>query len=213
MWRKFRWDMFVTSFIPLWVSIIVFNVWKIVENSIGAWNKKSKYVENIVNCLEKSGVELCVTLVVILLVLISVRGINSFIKQLKSTTNNPKGTIIRATKANKLSSEFLLAYILPMIAFDFGEIKDIVLFVIYFSVLAFLCIRNNNIYTNILLEFKGYKMYNCDIECSVLENKKIYHDSLIISEDDLTQMEENEITYWDFDKYIYIAINEVEDSE
>ena len=135
MWRKFRWDMFVTSFIPLWVSIIVFNVWKIVENSIGAWNKKSKYVENIVNCLEKSGVELCVTLVVILLVLISVRGINSFIKQLKSTTNNPKGTIIRATKANKLSSEFLLAYILPMIAFDFGEIKDIVLFVIYISVI------------------------------------------------------------------------------
>lgn len=96
------------------------------------------------------------------------------------------------------------------LAFDFGEIKDIVLFVIYFSVLAYLCIRNNNIYTNILLEFKGYKMYNCDIECSVLEQKKIYHDSLIISEDDLTQMEENEIPYWDFDKYIYIAINEGE---
>ena len=36
-------------------------------------------------------------------------------------TNNPKGKILRATKANKLSSEFLLAYILPMIAFDFGD--------------------------------------------------------------------------------------------
>lgn len=210
MWRKFRWDMFVTSFIPLWFSIIVFNVWKIVENSIDAWNKKNKYVDNIVNCIEKSCVEIIVTIVVVLLVWISVRGINSFIKQRKSTTNNPKGTIIRATKANKLSSEFLLAYILPMIAFDFGEIKDIVLFVIYFSVLAYLCIRNNNIYTNILLEFKGYKMYNCDVECSVLEERKIYHDSLIISEEDLTQMEENEISYWDFDKYIYIAINEGE---
>lgn len=210
MWRKFRWDMFVTSFIPLWFSIIVFNVWKIVENSIDAWNKKNKYVDNIVNCIEKSCVEIIVTIVVVLLVWISVRGINSFIKQRKSTTNNPKGTIIRATKANKLSSEFLLAYILPMIAFDFGEIKDIVLFVIYFSVLAYLCIRNNNIYTNILLEFKGYKMYNCDVECSVLEERKIYHDSLIISEEDLTQMEENKISYWDFDKYIYIAINEGE---
>lgn len=210
MWRKFRWDMFVTSFIPLWFSIIVFSIWRIVENSIDAWNEKSKYVENVVNCLKKSSVELCVTLIVILLVWISVSGINSFIKGRKSTKNNPRGKIIRATKANKLSSEFLLAYILPMIAFDFGEIKDIVLFVIYFSVLAYLCIRNNNIYTNILLEFKGYKMYNCDIECSVLEQKKIYHDSLIISEDDLTQMEENEIPYWDFDKYIYIAINEGE---
>ncbi len=213
MWRKFRWDMFVTSFIPLWFSIIVFNLWKVVEISIDVWDKKSKYIDNIVNCIEKSYVELGVMLVVILLVWISISGISSFIKERKSTENNPKGKIIRATKANKLSSEFLLAYILPMIAFDFGEIKDIVLFVIYFSVLAFLCIRNNNIYTNILLEFKGYKMYNCDIECSVLEKKKIYHDSLIISEVDLTQMEENEIPYWDFDKYIYIAINEVEDSE
>ena len=210
MWRKFRWDMFVTSFIPLWFSIIVFSIWEIVENSIDIWDKKSKYIDNIVMCIEKSCVELGVTLVVILLVWISISGISSFIKERKSTKNNPKGKIIRATKANKLSSEFLLAYILPMIAFDFGEIKDIVLFIIYFSVLAYLCIRNNNIYTNILLEFKGYKMYNCDIECSVLEEKKIYHDSLIISEDDLTQMEENEMPYWDFDKYIYIAINEGE---
>lgn len=210
MWRKFRWDMFVTSFIPLWFSIIVFSIWKIVENSIDVWDKKSKYIYNVVKSIEKSKVELSVIFVVILLVWTSISGINSFIKDRKSTKNNPKGKILRATKANKLSSEFLLAYILPMIAFDFGDIKDIVLFIIYFSVLAYLCIRNNNIYTNILLEFKGYKMYNCDIECSVLEQKKIYHDSLIISEDDLTQMEENEIPYWDFDKYIYIAINEGE---
>lgn len=210
MWRKFRWDMFVTSFIPLWFSIIVFSMWKIVENSIDVWDKKSKYIYNIVKSIEKSKVELSVTLGVILLVWVSISGVNSFIKDRKSTENNPKGKIIRATKANKLSSEFLLAYILPMIAFDFGDIKDIVLFIIYFSVLAYLCIRNNNIYTNILLELKGYKMYNCDIECLVLEQKKIYHDSLIISEDDLTQMEENEIPYWDFDKYIYIAINEGE---
>ena len=202
--------MFVTSFIPLWFSIVVFNIWKIVENSIDVWDKKSKYICNIVKSIEESKVELSVTLAIILFVWISVSGINSFIKDRKSTENNPKGKIIRATKANKLSSEFLLAYILPMIAFDFGDIKDIVLFIIYFSVLAYLCIRNNNIYTNILLEFKGYKMYNCDIECLVLEQKKIYHDSLIISEDDLTQMEENEIPYWDFDKYIYIAINEGE---
>lgn len=115
MWRKFRWDMFVTSFIPLWFSIIVFNVWKITENSIVIWSRKRKYVDNIINCVYKNTIEIVVTLAVILLVLISVIGINSFIKQRKSITNNPKGTIKRATKANKLSSEFLLSYILPMI--------------------------------------------------------------------------------------------------
>ena len=26
MWKKFKWDMFVTSFIPLWLSIIVIDI-------------------------------------------------------------------------------------------------------------------------------------------------------------------------------------------
>ena len=30
MWRKFKWDMFVTSFIPLWLSIIVIDAWNTV---------------------------------------------------------------------------------------------------------------------------------------------------------------------------------------
>ena len=97
-----------------------------------------------------------------------------------------------------------------MIAFDFSDLQGITLFVIYFAVLAFLCIRNNNIYTNILLEFKGYKMYICDIECDIMNRKHIYYDSLVISEDNLTLCEGNEISYWDFDNYIYIKIAEYE---
>ena len=27
MWGKFKWDMFVTSFIPLWLSIVVIGIW------------------------------------------------------------------------------------------------------------------------------------------------------------------------------------------
>lgn len=92
-----------------------------------------------------------------------------------------------------------------MIAFNFGDMQNITLFLIYFAVLAYLCIRNNNIYTNIFLEFKGYKMYTCDLECFILEEKHTYHDSLIISKDDLTQEEGNSVTYWDFDNYIYIT--------
>lgn len=29
MWKKFKWDLFVSSFIPLWLSIIVIDVWTI----------------------------------------------------------------------------------------------------------------------------------------------------------------------------------------
>jgi hypothetical protein len=205
MWKKFKWDMFVTSFIPLWISIVVVDIWSIITLIMEKWNNKITIADNLITILGISQIQLISITVISIVVICSIDGINSFLKKLSVSTDRPKGKVVKAMKANKLSSEFLLAYILPMIAFDFGDIQNIALFLIYFAVLAYLCIRNNNIYTNILLEFKGYKMYTCDLECFILEGKHIYHDSLIISKDDLTQEEGNSVTYWDFDNYIYIT--------
>ena len=154
------------------------------------------------NCIQLASIA-----VIAVLVLISVIGINSFLnkKLTEDERHFPKGKIEKATKANKLSSEFLLAYILPMIAFDFGNPQNLVLFIIYFLVLAYLCIRNNNIYTNILLEFKGYRIYTCDFVCNVFDREYVYHDSIVISKSDLTQEEGNDVSYWDFENYIYIT--------
>ena len=102
-----------------------------------------------------------------------------------------------------------MAYILPMIAFDFGETRSVIVFFFFFIVLAYLCVRNNNIYANIYLEFKGYRIYMCDIVTDVLGKKQVYCDSLVISAlNDLTQMVENEISYWDFENDIYIQLDE-----
>ena len=207
MWRKFKWDMFVTSFIPLWISIVVIDIWNFILMILDKWNGKGKFLDNLAPILDAGCIQLLSIIVVVVVVLCSVGGINAFLKKLNSSNDNPKATVVKATKANKLSSEFLLAYILPMIAFNFGDIQNILLFLIYFAVLAYLCIRNNNIYTNIFLEFKGYRIYTCDLECTILERKHTYHDSLIISKDDLTQEEGNDVSYWDFDNYIYITIN------
>lgn len=207
MWRKFKWDMFVTSFIPLWISIVVIDVWDLVLIILDKWDSKNKFLDNLVTVINVGCIQAISIFVIIIMVVCSVVGINAFLKKLNSSNDNPKATVVKATKSNKLSSEFLLAYILPMIAFDFGDAQNIVLFLIYFVVLAYLCIRNNNIYTNILLEFKGYRIYTCDLECTILERRHTYHDSLIISKDDLTQEEGNDVSYWDFDNYIYITIN------
>ncbi|MCI8404060.1 MAG: hypothetical protein HFE49_04075 [Clostridia bacterium] len=207
MWKKFKWDMFVTSFIPLWISIVVVDIWSIITLAMEKWNNKIKIADNLITILDIGKIQLISIIVISIVVICSIGGINSFLKKLSDSTDRPKGKVVKAIKANKLSSEFLLAYILPMIAFNFGDIQNITLFLVYFAVLAYLCIRNNNIYTNILLEFKGYRMYTCDLECFILEEKHIYHDSLIISKDDLTQEEGNSVTYWDFDNYIYITTN------
>ena len=109
-------------------------------------------------------------------------------------------------RANKISSEFLLAYVLPMIAFDFEKMKGIILFVIYFVTLAFLSIRNNNVYTNIFLEFKGYKMYLCDLEAERMGRTYMYKECLVISKNNITNKIDNNMEYWDFDNYTYIDL-------
>ena len=208
MWCRFKWNMFITSFIPLWLSIIVADTWDIVCNCKDSWDTNISVISNICTCLKTNLLLFISILVIIIIVLCSILGIRSFIKKVNTDRNILRGKIIKARKANKLSSEFLLAYILPMIAFDFDKLKSVTMFVIYFSVLAFLCLRNNNIYTNIWLEFKGYKIYNCDIECTVMNSTNVYEDSIIISQEDLTVNETNIVKYWDFENYIYITAKE-----
>ena len=199
MWAKFKWDMFVTSFIPLWISIIIFDIWDLVDYAITAYQKKGNPLEKLLSFA-------CSNLIQIISIIV--------IKDRENSQRNPIGTILKAKKANELSSEFLLAYILPLIAFDFSDLKSIALFLTYFVILAFLCIRNNNIYTNIMLEFKKYRIYSCDIQRLAPGNQTIiYYDSLMISKEDLTSLQNKKVKYWDCDNYIYIHIKENNDNE
>ena len=65
--------------------------------------------------------------------------------------------IVSAVQEKGITSEFLLSYILPLFAFDFTLWSGCVEFLIYYVILAFLCIRNNNVYANLWLEVFGYK--------------------------------------------------------
>lgn len=203
---KFRWNMFMTSFLPLWISIIIADVWEICVSIDEVLNNKADVISNLMGLAKTNTVSICVIIVVLTLMVFSIININSFIKYQKGAENLPKAKIVEVKRANKLTSEFLLAYILPMIAFDFTELKSVVLFLIYYGMLAYLCIRNNNVYTNILLEFKNYKMYTCKIECEKMGEKVTYDDCLVISKNDLITHKDNDIEYWDFDNYIYIDL-------
>ena len=147
--KKFKWNMFITSFIPLWLTIIVADIWSIVESGIENWLLEDNLFYNIVKICKMNRVAIFVVLTILVLMLVGIMSIDQFLKDKCSNNEPPRIKIKRAIRANKLSSEFLLAYILPMIAFDFTELKSVVLFAIYFVMLAFLCIRNSNVYTNI----------------------------------------------------------------
>lgn len=205
--KKFKWNMFITSFIPLWLTIMVADIWNVIESGSENWLIGDNIFNNIVKICKMNWVSIFVVLIILVLMLVSIISINRFLSDKCSNNEPPQIKIKRAIRANKLSSEFLLAYILPMIAFDFTEIKSVVLFAIYFAMLAFLCIRNSNVYTNIWLEFKGYKMFSCDLEANRMGRKYLYTDCLVISKNNLTIEIDNDMKYWDFDNYIYIDLD------
>ena len=204
--KKFKWNMFITSFIPLWISIMISDVWNIVESTIKNWTNSEPVLYNIINICRENWVCIFVVLIIGILMIIGITSINKFIRDKKNSRYIPQIKIKKAIRANKLSSEFLLAYILPMIAFDFAEFKSVALFMVYFGMLAFLCIRNSNVYTNIWLEIKGYRMYLCDLETNKMGKSHVYEECLVISPNNLTVKIDNDMAYWDFDNYIYIDL-------
>ena len=202
---RFKCSMFITSFIPLWISIIVSDSWVLLSGAVKLL-KYDSILLSIINICKVYYLCIIVIIIIIFVMISSISYINNFIREKKNNTNPPVVCIRSAVKSNKLSSEFLLAYILPMIAFDFADLKNLVLFSIYFTILAFLCIRNNNVYTNIFLEIKGYKMYICNLEKNNIGVMSIYEDCLVISKNNLTIDIGNNMAYWDFENNIYIDL-------
>ncbi|MCQ2533260.1 MAG: hypothetical protein MJ172_01650 [Clostridia bacterium] len=137
-------SMFFLSFAPLWLSVIFIDAKSLWEHT------PTPYTEII---------SISLILGVTLLSLINL--------MIKFNPNNLEGTesyILESAKEEKMiTSEFLLSYILPLFAFNFTVWHEVVLFLIFFSIFAFLCIRHNHFSVNIVLEFMRYRFYVCEL--------------------------------------------------
>lgn len=199
-WNYLKWQLFITSFFPLWISILVSYAIDI-------------YIINSIDTQDSRVIIIVFSIIIVTILLISYLGINKFLSEINKSNNNEKCKIIKASKEKVISTEFLLAYILPLIAFDFTVLKDVIMFSVFFIILAIICIRNNNVYTNIYFEAIGYKIYCCDIEHKVANRVVTYGDSIIISNKDLTLEESNEIPVFKFDNNYYIKAEEKKNDE
>lgn len=183
--------LFITSFIPLWISII----FKIFTEAIDA---------NF-SCYGREFIGSSVFILSICLVnAVSIIYIKVGIKRARSTTGRyERCKIINAEKEKTITSEYLLSYILPLFAFDFKDWKEIALFLLYFIILAFLCIKNNNVYVNLLFELVGYSYFNCEIEMELSGNLKRV---TIITKQDLNSKIGHELTIVSLNKPIYYDV-------
>jgi len=190
--------MLVTSFIPLWVSILFVVLWDI----------QSACYPTLKCLIKNNGVQVGFSVFIIAIFLISTVSVIAFLLR-KRNQNEISGytKIISAQKSSSLVTDFLLTYIMPLIAFDFTNARDISLFLLYFALIVFLNIRNGNVYTNILFEFLGYRVYICNIERNITGKDFSFSECAVISKENLTGKIEQNIPFFDFDINTYLNLN------
>ena len=87
-------------------------------------------------------------------------------------------TLMSAKEEKTITAEYLLSYILPLFAFDFTQWSQVVLFLIFYLTLGFLCVRHNYFSINIILEITNFRFYVCKVENEdgqIMEQRIISH--------------------------------------
>lgn len=141
--KMFSFSMFFLSFFPLWLSVLFIDITKCIENSLHLWT-------------ERIGIG-CIILFSIICFVITKNELKTSFKGFN------KQKVISAKEKKTITSEYLLSYILPLFAFNFTLWNEVVLFLIFFFTLGYLCIRHNHFSVNIILEIFGYRVYDCQI--------------------------------------------------
>ena len=158
----FSFCLYYISFIPLWLSILFVDIKSCAENRNNLWTEK---------------ISICCILILALICLVTL-----FAELRTSNKENTTLAILKQAKEEKtLTAEYLLSYILPLFAFDFTTWDGVVLFLVFFSTLGFLCIKHNYFSVNIVLELAGFKFYTCtlihedniEIESSIISRREV----------------------------------------
>lgn len=147
-------SMFFLSFLPLWISIIFLDGKSILDGTPYIWT-------------EVIGIILILLGLILSLICLMVQF------DTKNRNDAQSYMLVSATEEKTITSEFLLSYILPLVAFDFTVWHEAVLFLVFFIVFAFLCIRHNHFSVNIVLELLGYRFYSCELNVEGISVNKI----------------------------------------
>lgn len=137
--------MFFLSFCPLWISVLFIDIKSIYEGNLNLWTE---------------------IISILLIVIATIISLVVLLCELNpQNANNKQAYILISAKDEKtITAEYLLSYILPLFAFDFTVWHEVILFLIFFAVFAFLSIRHNHFSVNVLLELMQYRFYSCELE-------------------------------------------------
>ena len=165
--------MFISSFFPLWLSILILDLFEFNITNIKTFKDSPLKIQLTIIAM---AIFIFISFVLII-----------FVKA-NSKNENTSYILKNVNKEKSITTEYLLSYILPLVSFDFAKISNLILFGIYMLLLAFLCIKNDNVYINVILEFIGYSMYSCEVSYKNSLNEEISKNIIIISKSNLVQV-------------------------
>jgi hypothetical protein len=91
------------------------------------------------------------------------------VRELKKTLRNgpkpgEKYAVCNAWERKTLTAEILLAYVLPLWAFNFTEWRGVAEFLVFFFVIVALAARHMDMSGSLFLELLKYRYYDCDVK-------------------------------------------------
>lgn len=142
MSKLFSFSLYYISFAPLWLSVLFIDLKSCIENSENLWTEKIS-----IGCI----LIFAIICLIVLLIELHTNDKESAVPQI----------LKQAKEEKNITAEYLLSYILPLFAFDFTTWNGVILFLIFFFTLGFLCIKHNYFSVNIVLELANFRFYTC----------------------------------------------------
>jgi len=137
--------LYYISFTPLWLAILFMDIKSIIDNNPNIYTEIISIVSTIILFIISSTVVF-------------------YLLADKRKSNSEKYMIVKSKKSKEITIEYFLAYILPLFAFEFTKWDQVIIFLIFFIVLGFLCIKHSNFTANIVLELLKYNYYECTLK-------------------------------------------------
>lgn len=144
MGKFFKVSMFITSFFPLWITVLFQEFLNLYSTNSYIWT------------------ELLVVLSIFIVNTIAIIVILRSIQSIKFYEYQPY-RVVDVKVDIGVTTNIVLTYIVPLFIFDFTRWDSVVYFMFYFLALMVNCTKNNIVYANILFELFNYKFYSCEL--------------------------------------------------
>lgn len=183
MTRFMKWGMFITSYVPLYVILVI----KHLELSELTFSKKA-----VAGFLTGNKVDLLFWIFIFLMLLISLATLYIFRIEFTKGGSNRRLGIQISEVSNLQDSEmsYLLTYVVPLASInDISDSKTLITNLILFFIIGQMYTRNNLMYLNPAFSLVGYtvfragpKIYITKVSKTDLDNIFLHDEKVYISE-------------------------------